>query len=436
MPLIKKGILVEGPDGMHQVRTYYDNERAPNRYSELKNRRASDRIRKMREFMEFRRRTAPAEKGYTWSIGYNHCCGRYSPEGRYCPFSGSSLNRDKKLKYDKDLETGEGITIALAYKAAKKYYRRGWELPGPVADYIKQQDPDSKARFRNWLSEAPDLSENGICLPIYKLSPRSRGKIKDKATAFFRACPRERVFCTLTFLAPVDDLSGVAILNKFLTALRKQLSGLQYLWVAERQENGNIHFHVILNKRIAIRKYNALWVLQQYNAGLRGQTKYGEPVSMQEIEDRYKDGSIHKVFNPVDVKRVRSIAGLSAYLTKYITKQKDTYFSCAPWHCSRGVSRLFTRATVGPSAFRYMMSLNNCKLDKSTGEVFMPTVVRPKGAGAFCIVVYVNKKDAPLCYLKEMETINRWLIRGQVVDRGHLDTIEGFDKYVKYFCQN
>ena len=55
--------------------------------------------------------------------------------------------------------------------------------------------------------------------------------------------------------------------------------------------------------------------------GSEGQTQFGVPVYLTEIEARYKAGTVRIVFNPVYVKRIRSIADLSGYLTKYITKQ-------------------------------------------------------------------------------------------------------------------
>jgi hypothetical protein len=297
------------------------------------------------------------------------------------------------------------------------------------------RDQDSERGFREWLSQQVPGDVDGSGFGIHVLSARSRGKIKDKATAFFRASSGDRIFCTLTFIAAVDDRTGVAILNKFLTALRKEFGALQFLWVAERQENGNIHFHLIVNKRLPVRRWNGMWVLQQYNAGLRGRNKYDEVVELPEILARFKDGTIQKVFNPLDVKKVKSIGGLSMYLTKYITKQeKKVPFGCAVWHCSRRVSRMFTRATVGPSAFAYMMSLSNCRVDKSTGEVFMPRRVPPvKPGDNFYIMVYANNKGAPLKYLKEMESVNRWLLQGHELDR--LALIDD-DKYRSVFCKD
>jgi hypothetical protein len=424
MPLIIRKEWTDGPNGERVEKEFFE---------------SITPIRKMRQ--QLSRGTYQETKAYTWTMGYNHCIGTYSSGGRYCKWGGSSLNRNKLLRKDHDPENPKtmlpgkaGSSIALAYQSARRYYLRGEPLPAELSDYLSIPDPANERKFRLWLSEQTKRGDDGILLPIHVLGSRSRGKIKDKATAFFRSCPGDRIFCTLTFVAPVSDRAGVIILNKFLTQLRKEFKNLQYLWVAERQDNGNIHFHIILNKRLPIRKYNALWVLQQYRSGLRGQTQFGVPVDLAEVEARYKNGSIHRVFNPVDVKKVKSIAGLSSYLTKYITKQKKNIYGCLPWHCSRGVSRLFTKTLVGISAFNYMMSLANCRLDKSTGEVFMPEVIRPK-AFKLAVLVYVNKKDAPLRYLREMEQINKWLIRGLTVDRGYLDGFDD-DTYRKWFSKN
>lgn len=376
---------------------------------------ASLRGKKIRALM--RKRTIRNENAYTWTMGYNNCVGRFSPGGNFGKFSGSSLNRNKQLKieyYGKDLCTITDDFIQVAMQTGRKLSEKYGEVPGELLALIERGDDASQEGYRLWISEQVGGDVFGLCVPVHMLSARSRGKIKDKATAFFRACPGSRVFCTLTFIAAVDDKTGVTILNKFLVALRKKFKDLQYFWVAERQTSNpdtpnNIHFHMILNKRLPINVYNPLWVLQQYNAGLRAKDKLGNRISMEDITRRYQEGTVGKVLNPMDIKKVHSIGRLSSYLTKYITKQKkDEPFGCAVWHCSRRVSRIFTRAIVGPSAFAYLKSFANYKLDKTTGECWPALEQR----GAFHVIIYVNDKKAPLRYLKEMELINKWILEG------------------------
>jgi hypothetical protein len=173
-----------------------------------------------------------------------------------------------------------------------------------------------------------------------------------------------------------------------------------------------------------------LWVLAQYNSGLIGCDKFGNEISREEILMRFENDTVHKVFNPLDIKKVKSISGLSGYLTKYITKQKKTPFTCLPWHCSRQVSRMFTRATVGPSAFAYMQSFNNYRVDRETGECTAPMMAKPH---PYYVVVYAANKSAPLKYLREMEQVNKWILEGHTLDR--LCLIDD-DLYRKKFCKN
>lgn len=329
-----------------------------------------------------RKKTTREARPYTWRLGYNHCIGQFSQSEEYPTLSGSSLNRSLKAKKNED--------------SAKLF------IDDP--DVVPHQEPRI-------------------------FSKRSRAKVKDKATAFWRALESRgkkvrvsRTFATFTFIEDIPDQLGVKILNKFLTVLRKEHPSLQYLWVAEPQEENHnrIHFHMLLDRRLDIKRFNALWTLQQYNAGLIGHRADGSEISKAEIQQRYdhdmnssfsrKDpDSVAAVLNPFSIEKATSITGLSFYLTQYITKQaKDHAFSCQTWHCSRKVSKLFTKEIVSPSTFRYMCSFANCKLDRMTGEILEEAkpIISP-----WFTMVYVNNKASPLLRLKQMEQVNKWIIQ-------------------------
>jgi len=333
-----------------------------------------------------RRKTSREPRPYVWRLGYNHCIGQFAGSDEYPRLSGSSLNRslrDKKVK------------------PARLF------IEGP--DKVPYQEPRV-------------------------FSKRSRSKVKDKATAFWRALDKRRkekpnrTFATFTFIEDIPDGEAVKVLNKFLTVLRKEKADLQYLWVAEPQEENHnrIHFHMLLDRRLDVRRYNALWVLQQYNSGLVGQSEKGEAYSLAEIRRRYDhdmnsefkkhdpDG-LQAILNPFDIEKATSITGLSVYLTQYITKQsKDHTFACQTWHCSRKVSKLFTKEIVGPSTFAYMLSPANWRVDTRTGEVRQeakPIVQQ------FFTMVYINNKASPLSRLKQMEQVNKWIMQDFEPDR-------------------
>lgn len=382
---------------------------------------------------KMRTKVSPHMRGFVFSMGYNMISARYSPTGEYSRFTGSSLNRSlrqKKSLYgycEKNVHQVTADLIKVVREIAKDCTGWRWVTSKEFYHFLCGEDAAYPGEFEDGLRCQVCGSVNAVrqCIdivppdPIRVLSSRSRGKVKDKATAFYRACPGRRCFVTLTFIERVTDRTAISLLNKFLTALRGEVKNFQFLWVAERQKENpkykdNIHFHMIINTRLNIRRWNTMWVLQQYNAGLMGDSLVtGKKVTKAEIIDRVADGTVHKVFNPFDIKPVRSIGGLSFYLTKYITKQEGEGFDCAGWHCSRRVSRLFTKAVVSPSCMRQARSMANCRLDKETGEIFMPKLKQ----GAFWLYCYINVKALPLPHLREMEQINKWIIGGHVLDR-------------------
>jgi hypothetical protein len=462
--------LIEGTDGLMEWVPKEENKN-PYRSGKIKNKRdlKADAARAV-----VWQKKAPDEKGYTWSMGYSHLCGRYTQGSAFPELSGSSLNRKKN---GKELLKTAGDIIALVDKTEVQCARRGiwfcgnclggakakvpvWEIVEKIYTQLDEENIECAGKLAMRFSESIRGCSYGVSYGVRMLSTRSRGKIRDKATAFFRSCPGDRVFGTFTFIAPVEDKAGMSILNKFLTQARKKFPTLQYFWVAERQKGdrieddkeptGNIHFHMILNKRLPVGRWNAMWVIAQYNAGLRGRDMFGREVSLQDVQELYrldmKEGfckgrgksgkkisRIQEVFNPLDLKKVDSIGKLSMYLTKYITKQeKNEPFGCAVWHCSRRVSRLFTRQVVKPSAFAYMKSMANWGVDKKTGEVWgIPVEYKPC---PFAVVIMSLDKTAPLRYLKRMEQVNKWVLEGFEISA--LPELDDGSYMKNYICKN
>jgi len=422
------------------------------------------RKQKVRQLMS--RRVPPNEKPFVWSVGYNNCSSRYTTRPT-ATISGSSLNRSlkpakknvrtKNPHHGKDLQSeayplGKYYTHAVVRETGPKDSRwpeisRALYCSADLQTIESLLTHQEVGRVKAHRDAATLIGRSlPISFRVYELCPRSRAKIRDKITAFFRASGGARTFVTLTFVAAITDDDAIGLLNSFLTQIRKQFAGLQYLWVAERQENGNIHFHMLVNRRLPVGRFNATWVLCQYNAGLRGKTDKGDEITFDQILEAYrldervkfaatvvneKSGKkrthVQSLLNPFDVKKVSSISGLACYVTKYVTKQaQGTRFGCRTWHCSRGVSRMFTRQLTTPSTFRYLNSFANYWVDKETGEMHRPQVLK----GAFWCTVYVCRKKAPLPYLKKMEQVNRWILDGWLPDAlTWLDRNDQFELY-------
>lgn len=331
-------------------------------------------------------RSKEPDTPYTWRLGYHACTAQYTGGDNVSTLSGSSLSR-KQRSTEKILAKRRGV--------------------------LKKSKPLEKPIL---LAKGKGIMYKSKPEPIHRMSKRTKAKIRDKATAFYRSIPN-RIFVTLTFIEHVDDKVGKKILNKFLTVVRREVKGFQYLLISEHQpqrQQRTIHFHMLCNRRLTIRRFNNLWVLQQYNAGLTGHRANGEAISKAEIQARYKDGSIQKVLNPVKAEKAHCLSAISWYITKYVTKQKRTEkFGCLTWQCSRRVSSLFTSQVVSPSAFAFLRSFRNWKLDRQTGEIFQPR----ESGGPFHKVIYVNNKPVVLENLRMLETVNEWLMKEPEPDR-------------------
>jgi hypothetical protein len=175
-----------------------------------------------------------------------------------------------------------------------------------------------------------------------------------------------------------------------------------------------------------------LWVLQQYNAGLEH-----PDYSYDEIKVRYENTmkgiqgkgkmNIESVLNPLSIQKVSSISALARYLTKYITKgDNGGSWDCLPWHCSRGVSAMFTRAESSEKNEREALGYENARLNYETGEIIgMPAVWKdPTTKQTHFTVVTYNQPEYFVKYLQGMERVNKWLLRGEITAR---DLIRYFD---------
>jgi len=160
----------------------------------------------------------------------------------------------------------------------------------------------------------------------YRLNKR---KLRDRIGVYVDCMRRSRrwkikqlYFFTVTFPEGTADDICYRLLNTWLTTLRTRQVLHSYLWVAERQQNGTVHFHMLvphyLNVVMAnrammvsicsmIRKKLLPWNLHQakrYNG-----------------VDIAKDRKTKQVINFIEKKKQRTLAW---YLTKYITKNETT----------------------------------------------------------------------------------------------------------------
>jgi hypothetical protein len=131
-------------------------------------------------------------------------------------------------------------------------------------------------------------------------------------------------------------------INQFNIEIRKKFKVSLYLWKAESQKNGNIHFHYTLNKYIYWKKVQLIWnriinklgYVDRYNQEWSGLTldeyidKRGivkkEDKKKAEISWKYGEAENWMSPNSVDVHSVKKIKDLDAYLVKYFLKNDES----------------------------------------------------------------------------------------------------------------
>jgi hypothetical protein len=213
-----------------------------------------------------------------------------------------------------------GVSIGFEPKMAKSNLLGklgGSSLERKEKPMLVDLDPIEKL-----LSKPLKCDEVGI--KLRSMSPRTKSKIRQKSIALARLYKRLS-FVTLTFVNEVTDRQGIKVLGAFLDNVKREDIDFQYLWVAERQKNGNIHFHLITNKFWNIDRWWRCWLNVQANNAIIPRN------------ENFKPGSAF------DVKKIISndIKGVGNYLTKYVTKN-DGEFACQVWNCSRKISQLYT----------------------------------------------------------------------------------------------
>ena len=133
-------------------------------------------------------------------------------------------------------------------------------------------------------------------------------------------------------------------LNNFFTQMRTKYELQNYLWKAEKQKNGNIHFHIVIDKYVEHSAIRSIWnkildglgYIESYRAnqkafhknGFRPRPELFKHWSLKSQIEAYKSGQVTNWSNPsstVDIHSLKKVRNAKAYLAKYLTKNSDAY---------------------------------------------------------------------------------------------------------------
>jgi len=148
-------------------------------------------------------------------------------------------------------------------------------------------------------------------------------------------------------------------LNQFLIEARKKWNVKNYLWRAEKQKNGNIHFHILVDKFIPWsvlrdswnRIINKLDYVSNYRDEMRrfhdGGFKVRQDLIKQwDYKSQIKAYNSQKVKdwnspNSTDIHSVHKVKNIQAYVSKYCTKdEQNAGLKGRLWGCNEALSNV------------------------------------------------------------------------------------------------
>lgn len=133
-------------------------------------------------------------------------------------------------------------------------------------------------------------------------------------------------FLTLTLSAPQGNITDKTItaelLQPLLQTLRRKYKCNSYVWRAEKQKNGNLHYHITTNQYIPYDSIRDDWN--------RIQNKLG-------FIDTFEITKGHRNPNSTDIHSVRGVRDLARYMVKYMSKNvpENLKVYCKLWDCSK-----------------------------------------------------------------------------------------------------
>lgn len=219
-------------------------------------------------------------------------------------------------------------------------------LKGLQLSVKKKSAPVEKKPYKSALNfPVPEKIKKERLKRLYFVDKK---QVSHRIKNYVLAMPGEKLLYFWTVSFPINTSDNVAyiLMNKWLTRLRFENKIGSYLWVAERQVNGTIHFHIVLNRRMNVARANKYMRASIMHCINDGSIAYDRIQAMRyNGVDIAKDRNTKKVVNFALNKKQRSLA---RYLTKYVTKN-NIGFDRLAWHCSREYSNLCIAVRVSES---------------------------------------------------------------------------------------
>jgi hypothetical protein len=222
---------------------------------------------------------------------------------------------------------------------------------------------------------------------------------KKRKNLMYKSIPRgsHPVFMTLTIPGTqrhTDNEIKEKCLDRFLAALRKKYKGdIHYMWVAELQKRGAIHFHIITDRYMHHTQTEALWAkaLTGLNYNSAGTTTNTQSIKAAE---------------------------LPGYLTKYFTKDKTE--DAKEVH---GLGVTFPRDVE-------MIKRIKPGTKSETETIVIPKIQGRKWGASYELLQLLEQKVLNYCrfYLENFHEFRRWMAKRVTREGGAKDILYHSEK--------
>jgi len=293
----------------------------------------------------------------------------------------------------------------------------------------------SQSKIIDWIDPRFSRIENfkhKKNIPGQKISLHAKKKI-DRATDYLLCTSVDKqattrltgknfmfriAFITLTLPSRqqhTDNQIKSLCLNSFIIELTRIYHVKNYIWRSELQQNGNIHFHILIDKFVPWselrdrwnRIINKLGYVDRYRENMKSFYRQGFKVR-EELLNKWNKEKQFKAYqankktdfhnpNSTDIHSIRKINNIKMYISKYMTKSKednieslksteaDKNHSGRIWGCNQNLSNIKGAETVADSYFqdelKEVIKKSNCYKFEST----------------YFSVYYIDYKSIPSC---------------------------------------
>ena len=137
------------------------------------------------------------------------------------------------------------------------------------------------------------------------------------------------IFLTLTLSSTqihTDQEIKRAVLMPFLQDLKRKFGYTYYFWRAEKQKNGNIHFHLVIDVYVDKKVICSTWNNHQNTLG---------------YIDRFEDKFNHRSPPSTKIEGIMNLDKMGKYIAKYVSKKElEKNVEGKLWSCSRELKNL------------------------------------------------------------------------------------------------